>query len=168
MRPRTLQIHRRQHFRTKLECNNQQGRMPGMELPEWKWRGRKKVWVSQSKTELTISSSCAHLSSWFSTHHLQCQRATRGERWCNSDATGKNVRNDNNDKEQQNRSMKASVAATKHKQHATINNSYNLLTLWWEEVAECGGGTTKSIIVNIFGPSCGSCRIWVCGFWRNK
>jgi hypothetical protein len=48
--------------------------------------------------------------------------------------------------------MKTFVAAAKHKQQATINNNYNLLTLWWEEAAGCGRGTCKSTVVDIFKP----------------
>jgi hypothetical protein len=48
--------------------------------------------------------------------------------------------------------MKEFVDAAKHKQQATINYRYSRLTLWWEEAAEDGGGTSKSTIVDIFEP----------------
>jgi hypothetical protein len=56
--------------------------------------------------------------------------------------------------------MKAFGAAAWHRQQATINNRYNLLTLWWEEAAECGGGTSNTTFVDIYEQSYGSFRKW--------
>ena len=67
--------------------------------------------------------------------------------------------------------MKAFAAAAKcyKKQQSTIAATYLPCGEGrWEDAAECGHGPSKSTIVNIFEPSCGRYRKWVCEFWRKS